>query len=81
MAALSNGCSNCAAKATSAGRVPVDQLAGEMDPSRQRDSDGGSANVLGEEPAQVPRPDAETGRQRLDAVLIERAFHDQPDTA
>ena len=69
-----------AASATSRHRQPrlVDELLGEQHAPRLRDRDRRGAEVLLEQPAELPLADAEPLGQRVDvAVAVERAVCDQ----
>ena len=59
----------------------VEELLGEMDAARVRDFDRRRAEMLEEEAAQVARGHAKPSGQRIDAVLVQRAFADQPQRA
>jgi hypothetical protein len=59
----------------------VEQLLCRLHAARQRDVDGRGAEVLHEEPAQVPRGHAQAIRESIDALAVERAITNQPQRA
>ena len=59
----------------------VEQLLREVHAPGQRHLDRRRAEMLQEQPPQVPRGDAEPIGEGIDAVAIERAFADQPQAA
>src|SRR3954454_8261732 len=50
-------------------------------PSRSRDREGRGAEVVREQATQLPLSDAESGRERADGAVVERAGLDEPQGA
>ena len=59
----------------------VDQLFGKMQALGMRDRERARPEVPGEQPAQVPAGNTESGGEIFDVALVERAVCDQPQSA